>query len=117
MDERLKQALDFANYRQTLAIQRKSLKEKMQAKLTYGYNGGIFKIDQTLISFVNFLCYEGRTEGVVLLDLNENPILIDDLEKFKIEILDRYFSVIFEYQEEYDKIKKSRSVEKLVDYE
>lgn len=117
MDERLKNALDFSNYRQTLAVQRKLLKEKMQAKLTYGHNSGIFKIDQTLLNFVSLLCFEGRTSGVILLDANENPILIDDLQSFKTEIFDRYFSVTFEYREEYDKIKKSRSVEKLVDYE
>lgn len=115
MDDRLKQALDFANYNQTLTIQRKTLKEKMAAKLTYGFNGGIFKIDQTLLSFVSILCSQGRTTGVVLLDANENPILIDDLESFKNEIFDRYFTMTFEYQEEYNHIKKSRSVEKLID--
>lgn len=117
MDQRLKNALDFSNYRQTLAVQRKSLKEKMQAKLTYGHASGIFKIDTMLLTFVSLLCAEGRTSGVVLLDHNENPILIEDLENFKTEIFDRYFSVTFEYQQEYDKIKHSRSVEKLVDYE
>ena len=42
MDDRLQKALDFSKYRQTLAIQRKLLKEKLEAKLTYGYAGGIF---------------------------------------------------------------------------
>lgn len=115
MDDRLKNALDFSNYRQTLAVQRKLIKEKMQTKLTYGFNGGIFKIDQSLLTFVSILCSEGRTQGVVLIDFNENPILIDDVEKFKTEIFDRFFTATFEYQEEYDKIKKSRTVEKLVD--
>jgi hypothetical protein len=115
MDDRLKNALDFSNYRQTLSVQRKTLKEKMQAKLTYGFNGGIFKIDQSLLSFVSMLCAEGRTQGVVLLDTNDNPVIVEDLENFKSEIFDRFFAASFEYQEEYDKIKKSRSVEKLVD--
>jgi len=117
MDERLKNALDFSNYRQTLAAQRRSLNEKMQAKLTYGHNGGIFKIDRSLLTFVWSLCAGHRTADIVLLDQNDNPILIEDLEKFKTEIFDRYFSVTLEYHKEYDKIKKSRSVEKLVDYE
>jgi hypothetical protein len=34
MDEQLKQALDFANYRQTFSIQKRTLKEKIEAKLT-----------------------------------------------------------------------------------
>lgn len=115
MDERLSKALDFANYRQTLAIQRKTLKEKIDARLTIGYNGGIFKIDRSLISFVEILINKGRTKNVPLLDKNENPILIDDLEKFQDEILDRYFTSTLEYFDEYEKIKKSRTVEKLLD--
>jgi hypothetical protein len=52
MDDRLKKALEFANYRQTFAIQRKTLKEKTEAELTHGYNGGVFKIDRSLLTFV-----------------------------------------------------------------
>ena len=115
MDDRLQKALDFSNYRQTLAIQRKTLKEKINARLTYGCNGGLFKIDQTLIAFVQMLINEGRVENIPLIDINENPILIADLNAFRDEILDRYFSATYEYLEEYQKIKSSRTVEKLLD--
>lgn len=115
MQEPLKQALEFANYRQTLAIQRRTLKEKINAKLTYGHAGGLFKIDRDLISFVQMLISQGRTSGVPLIDSNDNPILIDDLEKFRDEILDRYFTASQEYYDEYQKLKKSRSVEKLIE--
>lgn len=115
MEAQLQQALDFSNYRQTLAVQRKTLKEKIDAKLTYGYNGGIFKIDRSLITFIQMMLDQGRKEGVPVLDVNENPILIKDVEKFRDEILDRYFTSTLEYYEQYENIKKSRSVEKLVD--
>lgn len=114
MDERLKKALDFANYRTTLGIQRKTLKEKLQAKLTYGYNGGVFYIDRPLISFVQMCIDQERTTGIPIIDMNENPILIDDLIKFRDEIFDRYFTASFEYMKEYEAIKKSRTVEKLL---
>ena len=114
MEEQLQKALDFANYRQTFAIQRKTLKEKIDAKLTYGYNGGLFKIDRSLVVFVQMLLDQGRTNGVPVIDSNENPILIDDLEKFRDEILDRYFTSTLEYYEQYEALKKSRSVEKLI---
>jgi hypothetical protein len=115
MQEQLKQALDFANYRQTLAIQRRTLKEKIDAKLTFGFNGGLFKINRELISFVETLLTKNRTSGVVLLDQNENPILIDDLQQFQEDILSRYFEATNEYFESYQNLKKSRSVEKLID--
>lgn len=114
MDERLKKALDFSNYRQTLSIQRKTLKEKINAKLTYGSQGGLFKIDRALIVFVQMLIDQGRTENVPLIDHNENPILIPNLIEFRDEILDRYFTSTYEYYEEYQKIKNSRTVEKLL---
>jgi hypothetical protein len=115
MDERLKQALDFANYRQTLAIQRKTLKETTEAELIYGYGGGIFKIDRSLLTFVQLLIDQGRTENIPLLDINSIPVLVTNLEEFKNEIFDRYFSATVKYIESYNKLKTSRSIEKLVD--
>ena len=114
MDDRLKAALDFSNYRQTLAIQRKTLRERIEGKLTYGHSGGIFKIDRTLLAFVQMLIDQDRTENVPLIDQNENPILTPDLQIFRDEILDRYFTATYEYHEEYEKIKSSRTVEKLL---
>ena len=83
MDDRLQTALDFSKYRQTLAIQRKLLKEKLQARLTYGTAGGIFYIDRSLISFVQLCIDQGRVSNIPLIDSNENPVLIDDLVEFK----------------------------------
>lgn len=115
MDDQLKKALDFSNYRQTFSIQKKLLREKNEAKLTYGYNGGIFKINQSLLTFVQIICDSGRISGVVLMDSNDNPILVNDLIEFKDEIFDRYFTATLEYYEQYQELKKSRSVEKLLD--
>lgn len=115
MDDILKKALDFSNFNQTLNIQRKSLKEKLDAKLTYGHAGGIFKIDHSLIAFVQMLIDQDRVDNVPMIDSNGNPVVVTDLVKFKDEIFDRYFSASSEYLSEYEKIKKSRSVEKLVD--
>lgn len=115
MQEQLKKALEFSNYRQTFAIQRNILKEKIDAKLTYGINGGIFKIDKSLITFVQMLIDLERTTGVPLIDDNGNPVLIEDLVAFRDEILDRYFTSTLEYFEQFQNLKKSRSVEKLID--
>lgn len=115
MQQQFKAALEFANYRQTLSIQRKTLKERIAGKLTYGFNGGIFRIDQTLLTFVHMLCAKQRTSGVIILDVNDNPILIDDLESFSDEIFSRYFESANEYFEHYQDIKKSRTVQKLIE--
>jgi hypothetical protein len=115
MDERLKSALSFSNYQSTLSNQRRILKEKFNTSLTYGYNGGIFKVDRDLINFVQFLISQDRKTDLPLIDSNQNPIMIDDLEKFLENILNVYISSTLEYYNEYEKIKKSRTVEKLID--
>lgn len=115
MDDRLAKALDFANFKYTLALQRKTLKEKIDAKLTYGHASGIFKIDRSLISFVQMLIDLERVENVPLIDDNGNPVIIPNLQIFRDDILDRYFTATLEYHEEYQKIKNSRSVEKLLE--
>lgn len=115
MQDQLKNALEFANYRQTFSIQRKILKEKISAKLTLGHNGGLFYVDRTLLTFVEMLLTKGRASGVVLLDINENPILIEDLTVFRDQCFDRYFEATNEYFEQDQNLKKSRSVEKLLE--
>lgn len=115
MDPVLENALDFSNYQHTLTIQRQTLREKMSAKLVYGYNGGMFTVNPQLLCFVQLLLDSGRSSGVVLLDDYQNPILVDDLELFKTHAFDKYFSVTLEYHQHYEKIKKNRSVEKLLD--
>lgn len=115
MDERLAKALEFSKFRQTLNLELKNLKEKNNAILTYGKNGGIFKIDRSLITFVQMLIDRERVSNVPVLDSNDVPIVIDNLVEFRDEILDRYMTAVYQYAEQYEKIKKSRTVEKLLD--
>lgn len=115
MDDRLKSALSFSNYQYNLSNQRRLLRDRFNSSCIYGYNGGIFQIEQTLINYVNFLISQGRVTDFPLIDSNQNPILIDDLEKFLANILAIYSSAVLEYYNEYEKIKKSRTVEKLID--
>ncbi len=112
MNKDYENAIEFANYQYSLSTKINRLEEEIDAKLTFGCNGGLFKIDRELICFVNFLLSLDRTNSV-LLDVNNRPILIEDLKNFQTEILDRYFTSTYEYFDEVEKIKKQRTVEKL----
>lgn len=114
MEQILKDALDFSNYNQTLSLKRKHLKEKNDAGLTFGYNGGIFKIDHSLLLFTQFLFDHQRPDSVII-DINGNPILIENLQEFRDSIFEKYFTTTYSYYTEYQKIKKSRTVDSLVD--
>ena len=87
MDERLKKALDISNYMVTLNNQKRLLKDKFYENSVHYCNGGQFSVTKELISFCFSLKYAGQ-EYTVLIDDNDIPIEIDDLEKFlKILIL------------------------------
>jgi hypothetical protein len=117
MDERLKKALDISNYMVTLNNQKKLLKEKYYEDLLYFDSGSQFIVTQQLITFVKMLIESGNTADVVLVDDNDIPVRIDNLETFYQNILDVYFSASNSYITEYEILKKSRSVEKITNYE
>jgi hypothetical protein len=113
MSTRLTKALEFTNYRATLNNQKNQLKAKTQSLLSYSINGGSFTIDVPLITFCKQLLDEGQKE-VVLLDIYKNPIKVD-VAKFYDEIYSRYFEVTNDYYAEYEKLRQSRKVHKILD--
>lgn len=117
MDERLEKALEFSNYMVTLNNQKRILKEKYKENIVYYVNGGQFTITQELITFVNMLVDRDVGNDTVLVDDNEIPILIQDLDDFLGEILDMYFSAANQYYSDYKDLLTKRSTGKLVDYE
>lgn len=117
MDERLSKALEFSNYMVTLNNQKRVLKEKFREQTVYYHLGGQFTVTKDLITFVNMLVERGNTEDIVLVDDNETPIMVKDLEEFLSELMDTYFTAANEYHAEYEKLRKNRSVEKLIEHE
>jgi len=50
----------------------------------------------------------------ILIDDNNTPIEVEDLQKFLDDVLDIYFTTSYEYFDKYNEIKKNRKVEGLV---
>lgn len=115
MDERVEKALKYAEYKVTQANQRENLKTELYEKLIIGMNGGLFEINQILISFVSML--SSKTNSAVVLDKNNNPILIENLESFLDEILSRYIEYTNVYYQDYSELIKSRSVKHLINFD
>ncbi len=116
MDERLEKALDFSNYMVRLNSQKRVLKEKFREQTVFYYLGGQFTVNKQLMTFVSMLVEQGNDEDIVLVDDNETPIMVKDLADFQSEVLNTYFTAANEYHAEYEKLRKNRSVEKLVEY-
>ena len=117
MDERLKKALDISNYMVTLNNQKTLLKEKFYEDLIYFDSGSQFLVTQNLITFVKLLIESGHDTDVILIDDNDIPVKINNLENFYQNILDVYFTAANSYMTDYESIKNSRTIEKLVNYD
>jgi len=111
---RLERALEFSNTMQTFNLNKNNLRVKTQNLLNYSSNGGTFKVSQELIGFVSTIISSGKTE-VILLDKNDIPIKIEDTAKFLEDISSLYFEVINEYYNDYQKLRSSRKIEKVLE--
>jgi len=115
MDERLEKALEFSKYRIGLVNRKEDLKLKVNNMLVYSYNGGIFKVSQSLINFVKLLLEQDR-DKVVLIDENGNPIEVTDLQTFLDDIFSKYFEATNYYHTEYSKLRTARSVKSIYEF-
>jgi len=113
INERLSKALEASNYRITYNNQRKNAKLKLNRFLSFPKNGGMFFITPDLISFIHTLLFHQK-ESAILMDTNDNPIEIKNLEEFFEEIFDRYHQGMNDYLSEYKEFQKSRNVSKLI---
>jgi len=114
MDERLQKALDVSNYMFTLNNQKRLLKEKYKENLVYYFNGGQFTITKELISFCQSLLAMEQT-ATILVDDNDLPIEVEDLNNFSSDLYTRYFEASNQYLVEYNKLKQNRSTESILD--
>jgi hypothetical protein len=112
--QRLEKALDFSNTMKTFNINKNNLKVKTQNLLSYSTSGGSFTVDQSLISFMNFVVSSGKTE-ISILDKNDIPVHIEDTEKFLTEVSSLYFEVVNDYYNDYQKLRSSRKIEKVLE--
>jgi hypothetical protein len=114
MDERLESALDFSNYMITLNNQKRILKEQYQNDAIHYYDGGQFTVTQQLVSFCQSLLALEQT-STILVDDNDIPIIIDDLQKFADTLVSVYWKATNRYMTEYSKLKTNRTVKGIVD--
>lgn len=115
MDERLEKAFSVANYMATLSNQKRLIKEELNQKLVYYTNGGSFKVDQTLISFTKTILDFSHTEDVVFLDMNQTPIIINNVAEFLNNVVNVYFEAVNEYSLKITEIKAKRKLTDIVE--
>jgi hypothetical protein len=113
MDNRLNDALAFANYRLTLQVQRQNIEARVLAALLFSHQNAIFKATQSLIAFAD---YKVRTPDAPMYvdDNSGNTIKIENPVEFLKQASDTYDSAMSLKQAEQQKLKAARTTAKIV---
>lgn len=112
MDDRLNNALAFANYRLTLQVQRQNIEARVSAALLVSYQNAIFKATHELISFVGLRTM--RNDPVIVDDNSGNTIKIENSNEFLTALINAYDSAMALKQAEQQKLKAARTTAKIV---
>jgi hypothetical protein len=113
MDEKLVKALEFGNLMLTLNNQKINLKEKFYSSLDFYYNGSKFIASTELISFCSSLI-QLEQDSCVLIDANDLPCMVDNLQEFTEGLLAQYGQASNEYLTKYNELKTKRTVQDIV---
>jgi hypothetical protein len=113
MDKRLEKALDFSNYMITLENQKRILKEQYQNNIIFYFGGGQFTATQQLLSFCHSLVLLEQPSAV-LIDDNDIPIEIENLDEFTDNVIGVYWKAANTYLIEYNKLRSNRTIEGII---
>ena len=114
MDEIIEKALEFSNFSVTLNNQKRLLKEKCKEELNLFYQGGKFEVTKELLNFCWMLTSK-NCENTVIIDANDTPIEIQDVDDFTERLLQQYTDATNKYLNDYKELTKKRSIEGFVD--
>lgn len=101
----------YARERFELNRQKQTLKEQQQQRLTVTYNGGLFRVDTTLLSYLymknaNAGLFKQSTKSI-LTDSYDTPIEIDCVELIQL-CEARWNEVHNDWYNEYQELKTKR---------
>ena len=80
-------------------------------KLIFAYQGGLFTADANTILFAK---QHDPERDLIMLDNNESPIKISNLQEFISKAESCYYEAMNEYHSVHETLKKQRSVKKLM---
>lgn len=114
MDNRLTDALAFANYRLTLQTHRKNIDARVEAMLLLNYNNSIFKVTQELIGYVSSQVNINPKSVLYIEDSIGNTSAIEKSKDFLKNLLETYNKALELKYNEQQKLKKARATKTVV---
>ena len=109
-------ALEMGQRRLTTNAQLLVARQTLETSLIHSVDGGVFVLDYAFLAFVGMLL-ERQISSATLLDMHTNPIMVRDLTLFLETALEKYAVATNTYHREINRIRDSRNVAEITQYE
>lgn len=113
MDEKLKKALEFANHRLTLQVQRQNIEARFATALIFSHKNSVFVASIELVHYINLAIAQNK-KSVLIHDQNGNVVILKELTEFTDQCNSVYESAMQIKYDDQQKLKSARSVGKIV---
>lgn len=114
--ESVQQIIDVSDKLKVLNVQKLRAQERFESNTIIGHNGGLFKVDSTFLTYINYLLQIGKTSDEVVLDSNNLPTLISNVNEFHKKIQDTYYTALDVYYTDITELNRlKRSVANYID--
>ena len=114
MDKKLEAALDFTNYSLTLEKQKLIAKNHFKKSIILNYEGGMFTVSMELLSYCKLMEKDSNYEQYIIIDDNDIPIEITNLEEFYTQARRLYYKHCKQYLNEYKRLIGKKDVKGIV---
>ena len=107
----VEQTLEQASLLALMNDRRRKAATVYKERLVVGYAGGMFRADPATIATAKLLVEVASP--LIMIDINENPIMIDNGEDFLRELLGVHIEALGDYHRKIEEINAQRSKEGL----
>jgi hypothetical protein len=110
----LQKAFEISKIMASIANQKRILYEEYDFDLFYFNNGGVFKATKECISYIKSIKDLSSDVSVVLLDENNTPVKIENIDTFLNALVDKHIQANNKFFFQYESLKIAKTVESIV---
>lgn len=110
----LEEILTISNARAVYQNQVRLAELRFNNACNIGFKGHMFRITPDFLGYLQSRLNAGN-EAALVLDFNNLPVMIDDMELLIDIASDQYHTALNAYFDEYTRLRSSRKVEKMVE--
>lgn len=114
MDSKVQQAFEVASIVATMSSQARLLNEEYAQTLLFYYKGGTFTASEQRLAFL-FSLKSSKIDSMVIVDDNNAPIMVDDIDKFYSDLLSHHKEAVNLLYYKHKKLISSKSIESILD--